>query len=169
MDKKAIEDEMMPTALLLAACLTDIKYRKVLNWFVVASFICILGYHFAFANKEILFEGFLGFAMACTLTLPLYLMRAIGAGDLKIFALFGLSTTPDAVIFTFIASLLWGSALGIIRAVFNKQGDILVNNFIKIVKLQKPEPHTLHQIPFTVALLAGWFSYVIYTGYGRVL
>lgn len=169
MEQKAIEGEMMPTALLLAACLTDIKYKKVLNWFVVVSFVCILGYHFAFASKDVLFEGFLGFAMACALMLPLYLMKAVGGGDLKIFALFGLATTPDAVIFTFIASLIWGSALGVIRAIFNKQADILVSNFIKIIKLQKPEPHTLHHIPFTVALLAGWFSYVIYTGYGRIL
>lgn len=160
---------MMPTALLLAACLTDIKYKKVLNWFVVASFICILGYHFAFGSKEVLFEGFLGLALACALTLPLYLMKALGGGDLKIFALFGLATTPDAVIFTFVASLVWGSALGIIRAIFNKQGDVLMSNFFKLLRLQKPEPHTLHQIPFTVALLAGWFSYIIYTGYGRIL
>jgi prepilin peptidase CpaA len=160
---------MMPTALLLAACLTDIKYKKVLNWFVVVSFVCILGYHLVFANKEVLFEGFLGFTVAFALTLPLYLLRALGGGDLKIFAVFGLATTPDAVIFTFVASLVWGSALGIIRAIFNKQGDVLIHNSIKILKLQKPEPHTLHQIPFTVALLAGWFSYIIYTGYGRIL
>lgn len=159
----------MPTALLLAACLTDIKYRKVLNWFVVASFLCILGSHLFFANREVLFEGVMGLVMAFTLTLPLFMMRALGGGDVKIFALFGLTTNVDAVIFTFIASLLWGSLLGIIRAIFNKQGDVLVSNFIKIIKLQKPERHTLHQIPFTVALLAGWFTYIIYTGYGRVL
>lgn len=162
---------MMPTALLLAACLTDIKYKKVLNSFVVISFLCVLGSYFIFSNtlRETLLDGGLGFAMAIALTLPLYLMRALGGGDLKIFAVFGFATNVDAVIFTFAASLLWGSLLGVIRAIFNKQGDILFSNFIKIIRLQKPEPHTLHEIPFTVALLAGWFSYVIYSGYGRIL
>lgn len=159
----------MPTALLLAACLTDIKYKKILNWFVVISFLVVLGYHLAFGHKEILFEGFTGLGMAIVLTLPMYLMRAMSSGDLKIFAVFGFSTNVDAVIFTFIASLVWGSVLGVVRAIFNKQGNVLWSNFIKIVKLQKPEPHTLHQIPFTVALLAGWFTYVLYTGYGRAL
>ncbi len=159
----------MPTALLLAACLTDIKYKKILNWFVVVSFLVVLGYHLMFGHKEILFEGFTGLGMAIILTLPMYLMRAMSSGDLKIFTVFGFSTNVDAVIFTFIASLVWGSILGVVRAIFNKQGNVLWSNFIKIVKLQKPEPHTLHQIPFTVALLAGWFTYVLYTGYGRAL
>lgn len=161
----------MPTALLLAACLTDIKYKKVLNWYVVASFFCITAYHFIFSTsyRETFVESGLGLAMALALILPLYLMRALGGGDLKIFAVFGFATNVDAVVFTFVASLLWGSLLGIIRAVFNKQGDVLFSNFIKILKMQKPEPHTLHKIPFTVALLAGWFSYLIYSGYGRIL
>ena len=159
----------MPTALLLAACLTDIKYKKVLNWFVAASFLIVLGGHLIFGTKEVLTEGMMGLAMAFVLTLPMFLMRAMSSGDLKIFAVFGFSTNVDAVIFTFIAALVWGSLLGVIQAIFNKQGDVLLSNFIKIIKLKKPEAHTLHQIPFTVALLAGWFSYVIYTGYGRVL
>jgi Flp pilus assembly protein protease CpaA len=162
---------MMPTALLLAACLTDIKYRKVLNWFVVASFLCIIGSHFIFSSspKETFFEAGLGFGMAVVLTLPLYLMRALGGGDLKIFAVFGFATNVDTVIFTFLAALVWGSLLGVIRAIFNNQGDVLLSNFLKIIKFQTPEPHTLHKIPFTVALLAGWFSYIIYSSYGRIL
>ena len=163
----------MPTALLLAACLTDIKYKKVLNWFVVASFFAVLLSHL-FLNsestvREVLFDGAFGFGLAIVLTLPLYLMKAMGGGDLKIFAVFGFATNLETVLFTFIASLIWGGNLGIIRAVFNGQGDVLFSNFIKIIKLQKPEPHTLHQIPFTVALLAGWFSYIVYTQYGRIL
>lgn len=160
----------MPTALLLAACLTDIKYKKVLNWFVVASFFFVIASHLIFGNsfKEVFLEGTFGFAMAFILTLPLYMLRALGGGDVKIFAVFGFATNVDAVIFTFIASLLWGSLLGVIRAIFNKQGDVLFSNFIKILKMQKPEPHTLHKIPFTVALLAGWFSFLIYSSYGRI-
>ncbi len=159
----------MPTVLLLAACLTDIKYKKVYNVFIVASFLIILANHLIFGNKEILLEGGAGLVMAFVLTLPLYLMKAMGGGDIKIFAVFGFSTNTDAVLFTFLASLVWGSVLGIIRAIFNKQGDVLLSNFIKIIKFQKPERHTLHQIPYTVALLAGWVSYTIYVSYGRVL
>jgi prepilin peptidase CpaA len=162
---------MMPTALLLAACLTDIKYKKVLNWFVVVSFFCIIAYHLVFSNSfhDVLLEGGIGFAMAFALTIPLYLMKGLSSGDLKIFALFGLATNVDTVIFTFIATLIWGSLLGITRAIFNKQGDVLFINFFKIIKLQKPLPHTLHKIPFTVALLAGWFTYIIYSSYGRMV
>jgi len=160
---------MMPTALLLAACLTDIKYKKVLNMFVVATFCIVMASHFIFGHNQAFFDAFTGFGVAIVLALPMYLMRGISAGDLKIFALFGLATNVDAVIFTFIASLIWGSLIGVIRAVFNKQSDVLFSNFVKIIKLQKPEPHTLHKIPYSVALLAGWFSYVVYTGYGRVL
>lgn len=160
---------MMPTALLLAACLTDIRYKKVLNWFVVAGFVFVLGHHSLFGGKELLAEGASGLVMAFVLCLPLYLMKGLGGGDLKIFAVFGFATNVDTVLFTFLAALVWGSLLGVIRAIFNKQGDVLFSNFIKLLKFQKPERHTLHQIPFTVALLAGWFSYVIYNGYGRVL
>lgn len=159
----------MPTALLLAACLTDIKYKKVLNWFVVASFVVVLAYHLFFGNRETVFEGGTGLIMASFLALPLYMMKALSGGDLKIFAVFGFATNTDVVLFTFLAALVWGSLLGVIRAIFNKQGDVLLNNFIKIITLKKPERHTLHQIPFSVALLMGWFSYVVYNGYGRVL
>lgn len=159
----------MPTFLLLAACLTDIKYKKMLNIFVVAAFFIVMASHFLFGHNQVFFDAFSSLAIAIILALPMYLMKAISSGDFKIFALFGLSANVDAVIFTFIFSLIWGSLLGVVRALFNKQGDVLLSNFIKIIKLQKPEPHSLHQIPFTVALLAGWVSYVLYSGYGRVL
>lgn len=160
---------MMPTVLLLAACLTDIKYKKVYNTFVVISFFAVLAYHLIFGTKGFILEGGAGLVMAFVLTLPLYLMKAMGGGDVKIFTVFGFATNTDAVLFTFLASLVWGSLLGIIRAIFNNQGDVLFSNFVKVIKFQKPERHTLHQIPYTVALLAGWVSYIIYTSYGRVL
>lgn len=159
----------MPTALLLAACLTDIKYKKVLNLFVVAGLICVFSVHLIFGTRETMMEGVFGLGMAFVLTLPLFMLKAMSSGDLKIFALFGLTTNVDAVLFTFIASMVWGGLLGIIRALFNKQGDVLWSNFVKVIKMQKPERHTLHQIPFSVALLAGWISYIIFNGYGRVL
>lgn len=159
----------MPTALLLVACLTDIKFKKVLNWFVVVGFLCVLASHFIFGNQEVFLEAGLGLGMAIMLTLPLYLVKGLGGGDLKIFAVFGFATNPNAVLFTFITALLWGSVIGILRAVFNKQGDVLLSNFIKLATFKKPQPHTLHKIPFTVALLAGWFTYIIYEAYGRVL
>ncbi len=159
----------MPTALLLAACLTDIMYKKVLNWFVVAGFFCVLASHLIFGNQEVLLEASFGLGLALTLALPLYLIKGLGGGDLKIFAVFGFATHPSAVLFTFLAALVWGCILGILRAVFEKKGQALFNNFYKIITLKRPEPQTLHKIPFTVALLAGWFSFLIYEAYGRVL
>lgn len=159
----------MPTVLLLAACLTDVKYKKVLNTFVFASLLVVIASHLIVGQKEILVEGLFGLAMAFVLVLPLYLVKALGAADIKIFAVFGLATNVDAVIYTFVASMIWSSVIGIVRAIFNKQGDVLWSNFIKIIKLQKPEPHTLHKIPYTVALLVGWFTYIIHIGYGRIL
>lgn len=159
----------MPTALLLAACLTDIKFKKVYNVFVVVGFLCVLLSHFVFGTRETFVDAGLGFGLVLMLTLPLYLVKGLGGGDLKIFAVFGFATNPNAVLFTFLAAILCGSVIGVLRAVFNKQGDVLFGNFVKLITLKKPQPHTLHKIPFTVALLAGWFTYIVYQAYGRIL
>jgi Flp pilus assembly protein protease CpaA len=163
------EELMMPTLILLVSTFTDFKFKKVQNWIVLSLLAIVIVHHAVAGQREIWNEGFLGFGTAILLCLPLYMAKALGGGDFKIFAVFGLAANPNAVLCTFLFSLFWGSALGIAKAIFAGQGKVFLENFKKILKLQKPDPQTVQKIPYTIALLLGWFTFLIYTHYGRVL
>jgi Flp pilus assembly protein protease CpaA len=163
------EELMMPTLILLVSTFTDFKFKKVQNWIVLSLLAVVLVHHVVLGQREVWSEGFLGFGTAVLLCLPLYMAKALGGGDFKVFAVFGLATNTNAVLYTFIFSLFWGSALGITRAVISNQGKVFFENFKKLLQLQKPDQQTLQKIPFTIALLLGWFTFVIYTQYGRIL
>jgi Flp pilus assembly protein protease CpaA len=160
---------MMPTFILLLSTFTDFKFRKVQNWIVLSLFVVVLGHHIWTGSREVWMESLMGMGIAFILCLPLYLMKGLGGGDLKIFTVFGFATNTNAVIYTFLFSLAWGSLLGIVRVILSKQGKTFIENFKKILLMQKPDPQTVQKIPYTVALLLGWFSFVIYTQHGAWL
>jgi hypothetical protein len=59
---------------------------------------------------------------------------------------------------TLVYSVVWGAVFGLVRAAMQKQLLALVRNTYKISGRQKVEAQELHKIPYTFALLLGWFT-----------
>lgn len=159
---------ILPSLILGLGAIDDIVKRKVHNILFLVSLGCALAYSLYSGGLAGLSGAFLSCLMAFILTFPLFRLKMLGGGDVKIFLAFAAATTTGAVLNVMLYSLVWGAVLGILISLFNKNIKVLLSNFIKILKLQKPESE-LHKIPFTVALFMGWLSHLIVEHYGRVL
>lgn len=146
--------------LLLAALYQDLKSQKVTNQLVVAAFVISI-------ILVIMLDGFSGlwpaagsFGTAILCMLPLYLLRAVGGGDLKlVLAVSPLITWNGMMTFVF-ASLIWGALLGIIRVALQGKGKQFAANLVAIVSRSKADSVSLSKIPFTVGLLFGFLTQV---------
>lgn len=99
-------------ALLGTAVVLDLRERRVPNWLTVPA--AAVGVALAAAPDGIgLWQALGGMAMALAVLLPLYALRAMGAGDVKLFAAAG---SFVGVVGTLVA-LLYALALGGVLAV----------------------------------------------------
>ncbi len=151
---------IIPTLILLAGVAGDLRSRKVKNSLVIVSAIIAIGVHFYFSGTQGLVDGGLAFVTALALTLPLVLARVLGAGDMKLLAAFALSLNWYAVFVTVVGSLFWGAILGVTRAILAGQGLTMVKNTVAILKGVNSQTLQTTKIPFTVALLFGWLTFV---------
>lgn len=151
---------IIPSLILLAGVVNDLRSRKVKNTLVISSAVVALAAHFYFNGTQGLLDGGLAFLAALALTLPLVLIRALGAGDLKLLAAFALAVNWHAVFVTAVASLFWGALLGAIKAVISGKGMTLLKNTGSIIKGTNIQTLQTTKIPYTVALLFGWMTYI---------
>ena len=78
-------------ALVLAAAVYDVRYRRIPNWLTVAGVLAGLALNgFLDQNRPGLFvSSMLGLAIAFVVYFVLYALRAMGAGDVKLMAAVG--------------------------------------------------------------------------------
>lgn len=154
---------LFPTLLLAIGVVDDIARRKVNNKLnavlLFLSFIFVIVYFGLNGLKLSLLAALCAFA----LTLPLFIVRALGGGDVKLFIVFAFATlSPTAVFWTLIFSFACGALLGLFRIIF--QGNLLqlLHNLFAIITFNKAENIKLHKIPYTIALLLGWLTYITF-------
>lgn len=120
------------SALLLALALTaaafDIRYRRIPNWLVVTGATAAFAIHIWLSG----FNGFktaaAGLGVAFLVYLPLFVLRAMGAGDVKLMAAIGAVIGPMNWIFLFVfTALLGGVAALVLVLAKGRLGETLRN------------------------------------------
>ncbi|MES2715590.1 MAG: A24 family peptidase [Pseudomonadota bacterium] len=106
--------------LLLWAVLSDLRHRRIPNALVLTGITLALASHLAAAALArsplagaAWWAPLTGLAAGFVLLLPLYLLRAMGAGDVKLLATVGAFIGPSAVISAFVYTLLAGGLLSL--------------------------------------------------------
>ncbi len=83
---------------LAIAMYTDIRYRKIRNWLVIAGLVGGLLSHYIDAGSSGLIRSLSGLGVALLLTLPLVMLRVLAAGDSKLLLVVGMAIGwPDFV------------------------------------------------------------------------
>src|SRR5215472_15568341 len=82
--------EMVLLALLIAAALYDVRYRRIPNWLTVLGVVLgfVINWLIGLPEGGLLF-AVEGLAVGFGVYLALYLIRAMGAGDVKLMAAVG--------------------------------------------------------------------------------
>ncbi|MEP7366763.1 MAG: A24 family peptidase [Acidobacteriota bacterium] len=113
-------------ALVTIAGVWDWRARRIPNWLTVAGLVAGLA-----ANSPL--SAAKGFAIALLVYVPLYILRAVGGGDLKLMAAIGVITGPEVWLVLFVIQAVLGGivALGLViakgrlRQTFSNIGHIL--------------------------------------------
>jgi len=123
-------------ALLLAAAICDLRTRRIPNRLTFGGATAALLLSLAAPHHG---GGLLwalgGLALGLVLMLPLYLLRALGGGDVKLMAMAGAFLGPEgswqAVIFVFVV----GGMLAMVYALWHRVVGKLLRNALKTVQL----------------------------------
>ena len=125
--------------LLAAACWTDARTRRISNKLVLAGALIGLALNTLLSQGSGLFSalpgglGFLtslaGFAVGLGALLPLYLLRTMGAGDVKLMAMIGAFLGPMPILGAVLMTLLAGGILAITVALWK---GVLLSTLINV-------------------------------------
>lgn len=154
----------LATLLLLAGVVNDLRSRKVSNKLVVAGLIA--GLVLMMATQG--FHGFLlagfSFGTAFIAVLPIYLMRILGGGDIKLFLAVSVLLGWKAVLITLFTSFIWGSILGVVQVILKGEGKAFATNMMALANRAKLSETQVHKIPYTVALFFGFLTSLVWSG-----
>jgi Flp pilus assembly protein protease CpaA len=89
--------------------------------------------------------------------LPLVLLGAIGAGDMKFMMCFGLIMGTVTTFEIFVYALFWGALIGVLQSAVAGRLALLLSNLVGF--FYKLKPAKPQKIPYTVAILFGWLTH----------
>jgi len=97
-----------------AAGIIDIRTRRIPNWLCAAGLVAGFAARFYLEGAQGLLIAAEGFGLATLIYLPLWLLRGMGAGDVKLMAALGAIAGPKQWFVLFIASAIVGAALALV-------------------------------------------------------
>lgn len=146
------------TLVLIVGTVDDLRSRKVHNALVLLLLPAVLLASFYFRGWEGFLIGLGAMVLALVVTIPLFSLRILGGGDVKLFALFALAVDSPNMFWTLVYSLIWGAMFGLTQAALQRRLLTLVRNTYRLASRQQLQVQELHKIPYTFALLLGWFT-----------
>ena len=161
---------LLPTGILLAGLVDDLKTKKIHNWLFLSCLGVAILCRFFQSGAWGLGMGSLGGLCALACFLPLVILRALGAGDMKLMVAFGMATNWNVVFSVFVFSLFWGAALGLVKWVISGEfsGFFNISKKFQGRNVEKIDGKESWKIPYTVALFLGWLSHGVYESLGGV-
>lgn len=161
----------------------DLKSRRIPNWLVLMGLIASFIFQILF-NSSGSFSGFkawgLGLLVGFGLFLPLYLLRAMGAGDVKLMAMVGAFLGPVSALGAVLMTLVVGGVLaiavalwtGVLRHTLGNIRFVLTQTMLKTlpggVQLEA-SAYSAGSLPYAVAIAAGTLIHLIMERSGHAL
>jgi prepilin peptidase CpaA len=104
--------------LVAIAAIFDIRYRRIPNWLVLAGLIVGLSWNVYASGWSGLLRALEGLGLGFVLYFPLYMIRARGAGDVKLLAAVGAVTGPGNVWWIFLLTAILGGIIALFLLLF---------------------------------------------------
>lgn len=160
---------LLPSIILAVSAFEDIRTKRVTNKLLLSLFAVVFIVQLLVLKQFEFAESISGVVTAFLLLSPLFLLKALGAADIKVFMLLGFLTGPYQILNIFIFSLVCAVIFGFAIVVQKKGSAVFFQNIKNILTFKKDQVSNLQHIPFTVALLAGWICYLVYQYHGRII
>lgn len=146
----------IPTSLLILSAVLDLRFAKFPNWLFVSStgvgvlWLAVHNQSFS-ALYSLIYSILFFFAMT-----PLVFLKVFGAGDIKLLAALSLFVSVPTAATVLVYALFWGLLIGIIKLVLSGELKTFTQSFL----LRNPQVKS-QKIPFAVAILMGWCSFLV--------
>ena len=162
--------------LLFAAAIFDTRSHRIPNPLVLsgALFGVIYNTISPLAFNDTILVPIAGIGVGLMLFLPLYALRAMGAGDVKLLAMVGAFVGPGATLRVAVLSIFAGGVLAILFVLVKGTAPRLIQNVRSVLQLSflnvsmgaAPNLHiapekSAGKLPFAVAILIGTLSYLV--------
>jgi prepilin peptidase CpaA len=117
------------TILVVSAAVTDLAIRKIPNLFLLLAWCAVIGLHLADTAPVPAIGTALGGALVgFALFLPLYVVRGMAAGDVKLMATVGLFLGPAETVQACILTWCAGGVMALVMILFKRRwADAFVN------------------------------------------
>jgi prepilin peptidase CpaA len=164
--------------LLIAAAWHDVRRRRIPNVVVFCGAGLALALHAALPAGIGLLDSAAGLAVGLAALMPLYLLRATGAGDVKLMAMVGAFAGPGdalgAVLCTFAAGALLALAVavkaGVLRQTAYNVKVIVYATALRLASVPGPvfdaRTDSAARMPYAVAIAAGTFGFLALKHFG---
>ncbi|WP_321470819.1 prepilin peptidase [uncultured Paludibaculum sp.] len=120
-------------ALVLIAAFCDIRSRNIPNWLTVGGVVAGLALHPYLAGwAGLKFSGG-GFGLAVLMFIPLFVLRWLGGGDVKLMAAVGALAGAYNLFIIFIMDAILGGAVALIAVLFRKRGAKTLKNIGRMI------------------------------------
>jgi prepilin peptidase CpaA len=162
------------TVLLLLATYEDIRSRRIPNKLVLVGILLGFGFNGLLIGGLGWLAAAQGFALGIAVFLPMYLLGAMGAGDVKLMGMVGAFLGPGDLIGAVIATFVAGGVMALVVALWSKQLMIMLHNiklmlFSSLLRInagQSPMmndlPVSVAKLPYAVAIMVGTLSYLVW-------
>ncbi|MFZ0589642.1 MAG: A24 family peptidase [Bryobacteraceae bacterium] len=128
--------KILVLALVLVAGVCDFRSRRIPNWLTVTGVLLGFAANALIAQLAGLGIAALGLVLAMAVYLPLYLLRAMGAGDVKLMAAVGALVGPSSWLGIFLAAAIAGGIIAVcVAAIKGRLGQTLFNVQIILAEL----------------------------------
>lgn len=150
----------------LLGCVTDLRSRRIPNVLTFGAAAGALGFHLADAGLSGLGWSALGWVTGLALFLPLFLLRGLGGGDVKLLAAIGAWLGPGPTVWLAIYTALAGGVMALVVAVsagYFRQAFRNIWSLLMFWRVAGVQPHpglTLDspgapRLPYAVPIAAG--------------
>jgi prepilin peptidase CpaA len=103
------------------AAVYDMRWRRIPNWLNLTGVLAGLALNTALFGWEGLRLAGMGIGLAMLVYFPLYIVRGMGAGDVKLMAAVGALVGPGTWLGIFILTAILGAAIGIVLLLLRRQ------------------------------------------------
>ena len=122
------------TAITVVAAFTDFKSRRIPNWLVLIGLVAGFGLNAALGGWSGLAAAGLGFGLALLIYVPLFILRAMGGGDVKLMAAIGCLAGPHNWFTIFILASIAGAVYAVFLLFAKRAMGGAIWNIFHIVK-----------------------------------
>lgn len=160
-------------ALLCCAVFFDVRSHRIPNWLVAIGLVCGLSLNSLLSAGLGFLSALQGFGLGILLLLPLYLLRAMGAGDVKLMGMVGGFLGAKAVVGVTLLTFIAGGVMALLVALRTGQLKYMLGNVRMVVQgaamqaslRQKPDievSQSAGKLPYAVAIAAGTLLYLFW-------